>query len=123
MRIGLDLVSVRRLAAVLARSVGFAPLTFTAGELALCARMPPRRRAEFLAGRLAVKEAVLKAVGAGGAERDALLEIETLADGTGAPHVALHGDILRRATALGGSSLAVSIAHETGTAAAVVVLH
>lgn len=123
MRIGLDLVSVRRLAAALERSAGFAARTFTSAELALCEGMPPRRRAEFLAGRLAVKEAVLKAVGAGGAERDALLEIETLADDAGAPHVALCGGVARRAAEVGGSSLAVSITHETGTAAAVVVLH
>ena len=85
--------------------------------------MAPRRRAEFLAGRLAVKEAVLKAVGAGGAGRAALLEIETLPDGTGAPRVVLRGGMARRAAAAGGTSLAVSITHETGTAAAVVVLH
>ena len=123
MRVGLDLVSVRRLAAALARSAGFAASTFTVGELAICEVMPPRRRAEFLRRRVAVKEAVLKAVGAGGAERDALLEIETLRDDDGAPQTALSGEVARRAAALGGSALAVSITHETGTAAADVVLH
>lgn len=121
-RIGLDLVTVGRVAAAVERTPGFATLAYTASELAECADMRPRRRAEYLAGRLAVKEAMLKALAAGGGEPATLRDVETLRDPSGAPAVTLHGELLGRARALGATHLAVSITHEGGTAAAVVLV-
>jgi holo-[acyl-carrier protein] synthase len=120
-RIGLDLVRVARIATAVERSPGFTAGAYTPSELAECAAMRPRRRAEYLAGRFAVKEAVLKALAAGGAEPAALRDIETLSDVSGAPTLTLHGDVLGRARALGATRFAVSITHEGGTAAAVVL--
>ena len=58
--IGVDLVDTRRFAAVLERSPRLAARVFTARELELSGGH--RLRAESLAGRWAVKEAVAKAL-------------------------------------------------------------
>lgn len=104
------------------RTPGFAARAYTAAELAECADMRPRRRAEYLAGRFAVKEAVVKALAAVDAQPAVLRDVETLGDATGTPTVRLSGELLGRARALGATHLAVSITHEGGTAAAVVLV-
>lgn len=91
----------------------FARRCFTAGERAAALKAP--HRGEYLAGRFAAKEAVLKALGTGfGAGIGfADVEIETLS--SGAPHVTLHGGALRLAESAGIGKVLTSISHSGGT--------
>ena len=122
MRIGIDTVAVARLERALERSARLAARVFSPLELALCAGMPPRRRAEFLAGRFAAKEAVLKALGVGLGGGVELGDVETLRLPTHAPQLILHGTALAAASAGGATEFLVSITHESGMASAVAVL-
>lgn len=78
------------------------------------------RVVEWLAGRIAAKEAASKALGvpAGIHWHDA----EVLAAGPGAPTLRWHGAARARAEALGVTGAFLSITHDAGLAAAVVVL-
>jgi holo-[acyl-carrier protein] synthase len=84
--------------------------------------MQNRRRREYLAGRFAVKEAALKALGVG-LQGDFLLnEIETINLASGAPKLVLAGSALKLARREGIRELHVSISHELRFAVAFVVL-
>jgi holo-[acyl-carrier protein] synthase len=87
---------------------------FTVSELADIGH--GARQAERLAGRLAIKEAVLKALGVGWGDGVAFTDVETVSKDTGAPAVVLH----RRASALEKERLVgrwlVSMSH-TGSVA------
>lgn len=79
--------------------------------------------AQFLAGRFAVKEALLKAARIGftrGLMR--LSEIETLSGESGAPEVRTHGRIAEVLEGLGATQVLVTITHDRGHALAVVLL-
>jgi holo-[acyl-carrier protein] synthase len=78
-------------------------------------------RAARLSGRLAVKEAVMKALGTGFAEGIGFLSIEVVNLPSGAPAIVLHGEAERRADALGIRSWLVSTAHEGDMAIASVI--
>jgi holo-[acyl-carrier protein] synthase len=67
---------------------------FTASELSDIGH--GARQAERLAGRLAIKEAVLKALGVGWGDGVAFIDVETVSKDSGAPAVVLH----RRVSAL-----------------------
>src|SRR5690242_18376966 len=64
-RIGVDMVEIVRLATLVQKSPTFAQQIFSSTELGAADRLPERRREEYLAGRFAVKEAALKALGVG----------------------------------------------------------
>jgi len=114
--IGLDIVPTERLARALE---GFQERVFTAAELAACAGRVDRTQA--LAARFAAKEACFKALGAGVLE-GALHEVEVVSAEGGAPQLRLAGALARRARARGVSHAHVSLTHEPGLAAAVVIL-
>ncbi|WP_228241459.1 holo-ACP synthase [Porphyrobacter sp. GA68] len=78
-------------------------------------------RAARLSGRLAVKEAVMKALGTGFAEGVGFLSIEVVKLPSGAPTIVLHDEAERRAAALGIQSWLVSTAHEGDIAVASVI--
>lgn len=113
---GVDLVEVRRVAALMARyGERFTGRVFTAAELADCAG-----RAESLAARWAAKEAVAKALGTGiGAV--AFQEIEVTRGPVGQPELRLHGCAASLAARLGLTRWALSLAHDGGLALAFVV--
>ena len=67
--------------------------------------------AQFLAGRFAAKEAVMKVLGTGWARGVRFRDIEVLKDSDGIPVVVLHGEAARRAKALGIRQVLVSITH------------
>jgi holo-[acyl-carrier protein] synthase len=121
-RIGIDLVEIERLAGLVEKYPAFARRTFSSRELEAAARMRRKRRGEYLAGRFAVKEAVLKAVGTGLSGDLRLTEIETTALASGAPRLALSGRALKRAQRDGIRELYVSISHESRFAIAFVIL-
>jgi len=120
--IGVDLVEVARIRRVLERHPGFTVRHFTSDERERAGALPEARRAEFLAGRFAAKEAALKALGTGISGGVSLAEVETGAAPSGAPVLRLTGAALRAAEALGVREFQVSISHDGGFAVAFVVL-
>lgn len=83
--------------------------TFTQEERAIVCG--DQERAEFLAGRLAAKEAVGKALGTGIAGEIAFLHIEIIRKDGGQPQVRLYGPARDAADSLGANRWLVSISH------------
>jgi holo-[acyl-carrier protein] synthase len=110
--IGTDLVEIDRVERALARYPRLAGRIFTESELAEAGdRARPGR---YLAGRFAVKEAVVKALCLG--PGTALRSIEVL--GSTPPEVLLHGDVAEAARTA-GATVRASITHEREMAGAV----
>jgi len=120
--IGIDLVQVERLAKALRAPHGtrFEERVFTEGERADCGGRVAR--IECLAARFAAKEACLKALGTGWSAGLSFRQVEVTRGRAGHPIVALSGPAAQRAEDLGVRSIHVSLTHEPGIAAAVVVL-
>jgi holo-[acyl-carrier protein] synthase len=96
---------------------------FTDRELADVGDGPDR--AVRLAGRFALKEAVLKALGIGWGEKVAFTDVETLSQDGGAPTVILRRIVAESESAKGITAWLVSISH-TGTlamASAIAIRH
>lgn len=118
--LGIDLVETGRLAEALDRTQGFEARVFTEGESADCAGRGDRVQA--LAARFAAKEACLKALGTGWAQGLGFRQVEVVREESGSPRLKLHGAAAARAESLGVTRIHVSLSHQPGTAAAVVVL-
>lgn len=120
--IGIDVVPVERMEALLDRHGDRAlQRLFTPGEIARAKDLA--HPALFLAGRVAAKEAAYKALSAEGADLGIgwqNIEVERLGDGR--PQLVLHGPALARFNALGATRCHVSLSHDGGIAAAVVVI-
>jgi len=117
--LGFDLVSVARIALLLATDDAFESRTFTAGEREACAERADR--AQALAARLAAKEACLKALGTGWGPGISFAQVEvTSGDGT-PPRLNLSGGAAARARELGVERLHVTLTHEGAFAAAAVI--
>jgi holo-[acyl-carrier protein] synthase len=121
--IGIDVVPVSRVAEMLERYGDRAlERLFTPREIERAQDMAANRSLH-LAGRLAAKEAAYKALSSGGADlgiRWQHLEVERLEDGR--PMLVLHGPAQTRFEALGARQAHISLSHDGGIAAAVVVL-
>ncbi len=116
--IGLDLVDVRRFAAVLERRTGLHLRLFTDSELSYA--MAAVDSDTRLAARFAAKEAVMKALGVGlGACK--FRDIEVVRRPDGRPELALHGLAATRAAAAGLTDWQVSLSHTDSVAAAMVL--
>lgn len=116
--IGTDLVDVERLAGMLERRSRLAERLFTPEELAYTSTLA--NAAPSLAGRFAVKEAVMKALGVGlGAVDWSDISVRRLPGG--APEVTVRGRAARLAGARGVTGWHVSISHTATVAAATVV--
>lgn len=119
--LGLDVVEVARIRRILdgpaARAERFLARCFTAGERATCDAAA--ERATRYAARFAAKEALMKAMGVPAGIR--FLDAEVVREGA-APALALAGVAARRAGEMGVSRVLLSITHDGGVAAAVVVL-
>lgn len=115
--VGLDVVDIARFAAALDRTPGLAVRLFTPAE-----RVLPDGGARpllSLAARFAAKEALAKALGVprGLQWHDA----EVVTAERGRPVLAVRGTVAAAVAAAGIGSLHLSLSHETGLAAAVVV--
>lgn len=117
--LGFDLVSVPRIAILVASDDEFVKRMFTEREQAACAERADR--AEALAARLAAKEAFLKAVGTGLGQGIAFTQVEVVKNHRGAPRLQLSGAADARARELGVDRLHLTLSHEGTFAAAVVV--
>ena len=117
---GVDLVDIddmRRLVETPLSSQLFR--TFTQGELAACGE--GQLRLERLAGRFAIKEAVMKALGVGFGDGVGFPDIETVNLDSGAPTVVLHNKIATLAEKVGVQRWLVSTSHTGKVALASVI--
>lgn len=116
--VGVDLVSVRRLAQALRRHPALSARLFVAEELGDgCSDAEERS----LAARFAAKEAARKAVGAA-ARRTGWRDAVILGGRGGPPRMELRGALRDAALALGATAWHVSLSHERDYAIAVVVI-
>jgi len=121
-RIGVDMASVSQIAHSLSVSTGFAASVFTLDERETAGRLPAYRAHEYLAGRFAVKEAVLKALHLGIEDQTKMREIEVFSELDGSPSLRLAGSVAGSALAIGLSDWQVSISHNDGLVVAFVLL-
>ncbi|MEV4313255.1 4'-phosphopantetheinyl transferase superfamily protein [Actinocrispum sp. NPDC049592] len=118
MRLGIDLATRDELTRLLARD-WFRRFAFARAELDHAATLAAGRAAEFLAGRFAVKEAVLKVLGTGLFQGVVPSHIVVTRSGSGEPSIALTASAAEAAQAVGVSHVTVSITHKRDLVAAV----
>jgi len=107
---GIDLVECQRVAAVYQRhGERFLERVLTPAEREQVKRF--RNPVQFIAGRWAAKEAILKMIGTGWRGQILWTDMEILPDDLGKPTVTLSGETARRAAALGIAHIHLSITH------------
>ncbi|GAX90623.1 holo-ACP synthase [Effusibacillus lacus] len=121
MLIGVDMVEIRRIED-LAKNPAFLKRIYTEEEISLVQDVSNGRRAEILAGRFAVKEAVAKALGTGISGGLTFRDIQTLQGSMGEPVLSLQGKAKEMADCAGVSNLKVSLSHAAGLVIAFVLL-
>lgn len=118
--IGIDATDLPRVADLVKRyGDRFLRRVFTEGEIAYCTKR--RDPVPHLAGRFAVKEAAMKALGTGQSRGVTWKDIEVVRAG-GPPKLKLGGGAARRATQIGVTESLVTITHSQSLAFAQVVL-
>jgi holo-[acyl-carrier protein] synthase len=115
--VGIDVVPVARFAEAMSRTPSMAARLFTPAELVTPHGEP--RTAESLAARFAAKEALAKALGAGGGMHWTDAEVRT--DDAGRPSLVVTGTVAERAASLGVTRWHVSLSHDGGIASATVI--
>ena len=119
--IGVDIVDIARIQALLDRyGERFLRRVYTGKETAYA--MSGANKAERLAGRFAVKEAVMKALGTGKSQGILWRDVETLRGRLGKPEVHLHGQAVKWVKSRGGDRVHVTITYDGGKAVAFVIL-
>lgn len=119
--IGVDIVEVGRVKDILSRYRDrFLRRVFTDEEAGYAKKSV--REAERLAGRFAVKEAVMKAFGTGKSQGILWRDVETVRGTMGKPEVKLYGNAYKYMKKLNGKRLHVSISHDGGKAMAFVII-
>jgi len=119
--IGVDIVEVGRVKDLLSRYRDrFLRRVFTEGEASYAKKGV--REAERLAGRFAVKEAVMKAFGTGKSQGILWRDVETVRGAMGKPEVKLYGNACKYMKKLNGNRIHVSISHDGGKAMAFVII-
>ncbi len=119
---GIDLVQCSRIAAMLEKhQEHFTNKIYTAAEMEYANKH--RNPIERLAGRFAVKEAVLKMLGTGLRDKINWTDIETVNNVDGQPLVILHNRAREIAGQLGIGQICISITHtaELAMASAVAI--
>ncbi len=119
--VGLDVVETERVAqALAAHGRRFEERVYTPAELAECSQRADR--AQALAGRFAAKEAFLKALGTGVVRGLSFQQIEVVQQRPGRPTLKLAGAAAARARRKRVRRVHLTISHQPGLAAAVVIL-
>ena len=119
--LGIDVAEVKRIGAVIeSQKERFLRRVYTLDEVAYCERF--KNRYERYAGRFAVKEAAMKALGTGWSRGVRWVDLEVVRQRGGRPMLALKGEAKRIADALGVKNIAVSITHTAEQAMAMVIL-
>jgi holo-[acyl-carrier protein] synthase len=118
--IGMDATDLPRIADILERyGARFLHRVFTEGEISYCTKR--RNPVPHLAGRFAVKEAAMKALGTGQSRGVLWRDIEVIRGG-GPPRLKFHGGAARRAEVMGVKHSLVTITHSETLALAQVLL-
>lgn len=119
--VGLDVVELERMERILGQSHGarFVQRVLTDLERVKWSGLPARRRLEYVAGRFAAKEAVVKALGCGIGAAVGFQDIEIVANFDGKPECRLSSSGWLRLEMRGDlHRLHVAITHERKLAAA-----
>jgi holo-[acyl-carrier protein] synthase len=117
--LGVDLVEIQSIEKNI-QGDAFLRRVFTQDEVESVARY--RNKAEHLAGKFAVKEAFMKAIGAGIRQEVWFTQIEVLNNESGQPQVKVTGEAEKQFQQMGAKQAHVSISHSGGMAVAVVIL-
>ncbi|BBI35775.1 holo-ACP synthase [Cohnella abietis] len=123
--IGLDVVELSRMEKLLAGPGNdrFVARVLTEQESKRLGSLQLRRRLEFISGRFAAKEAVVKAIGCGIGAVVGFKDIEVLSDKLGKPICSLsEASIKRLGWASDSYKIHIAITHERSLAAATVVI-
>ncbi|MBI9017607.1 MAG: holo-ACP synthase [Phycisphaerae bacterium] len=114
---GIDLVECSRIEKMLSKHGDhFTTKIYTEAELAYANKH--RNPVERLAGRFAVKEAVLKMIGTGLREKINWTDVETINNVDGQPQINLYNRAKELTEQLGIDQISVSITHAAGLAIA-----
>jgi len=117
--IGIDIVEIKEIEESI-QNDAFQRKVFTPAEINAVERY--RNKAEHLAGKFAVKESFMKAIGAGLRQEVWFTQIEVLNDESGKPQVQVTGEAKERLERSGAKNIHISISHSAGVAVAVVIL-
>lgn len=118
--LGVDIAEVNRIEeAIVRHGRAFLQRVFTKAEIDYCERH--RNRYERYAGRFAVKEAAMKALGTGWTRGVRWVDVEVTREPTGKPTLTLHGATREHAERLGVRRIHVSITHSGDAAFAQVI--
>jgi holo-[acyl-carrier protein] synthase len=114
--VGIDVVAVDRFAASMSRTPGLARRLFTAREQVTASGLP---RGPASAARFAVKEAAAKALGVPtGMDWH---DCQVVSEDSGKPRLEVSATVAAAAAAMGVTDWRISISHDAGIAAAVVI--
>lgn len=109
--IGLDLVRIARIEAMAERwHDRFLARVYTDAERAECFRRPSPYAS--LAGRFAVKEAILKALGTGWSDGIRWVDMQVTTDQQGRPHASVSGRVGELMREAGVRQILVSLSHD-----------
>jgi holo-[acyl-carrier protein] synthase len=117
-KVGLDVIEIRRVSGALERYAAFRERCFTEAERDYCDSRP--NPAQHYAARFAGKEAVGKALGFGVARAFAWKDVEIV--GRPKPDVHLSGRVAHWARGVGAGPIDLSMTHSKDIAAAVCVV-
>ena len=118
--LGIDVAEVKRIAAIIeSQKERFLRRVYTLDEVAYCEQF--KNRYERYAGRFAVKEAAMKALGTGWSRGVRWVDVEVVRLRGGRPTLSLKGEAKKIADALGVKNIAVSITHTADQAVAQVI--
>jgi holo-[acyl-carrier protein] synthase len=117
---GIDVAEVKRIAEVIeSQKERFLRRVYTLDEVAYCEQF--KNRYERYAGRFAVKEAAMKALGTGWSRGVRWVDLEVVRQRGGRPTLSIKGEAKKIAEALGVKNIAVSITHTAEQAIAQVI--
>ena len=117
---GIDIAEVPRIQAVIeAQKERFLRRVYTQEEVTYCEQF--KNKYERYAGRFAVKEAAMKALGTGWSRGVRWVDVEVVRQRGGRPTLALKGVAKKIADGLGVKNIAVSITHTADHALAQVI--
>ena len=119
--IGLDIIEIRRVREVLARTPRFRERVFTERERAYCDSRGEQSAAQHYAARFAAKEAAFKAMRTGWRGPLSWHHVEVTSTEEGAPLLHLTGRARELFDALGATHAHLSISHTTEHAIAQVI--
>jgi holo-[acyl-carrier protein] synthase len=118
--LGADIAEVERIQGAIERQgERFLRRIYTPAEIAYCERF--RNKFERSAGRFAVKEAAMKALGTGWSHGVRWVDIEVVREKGGKPVLALMGEAKKIAERMGVKNMAITITHTEKQALAQVI--